>query len=346
MRKNTFCLKIASLLLAFSQFTVSGQTPANDAHWQLVWEDNFNTLNTSIWNVRDNFDHWGEIQVFLARNTYIENGNLVLELKHETYSCPSWASMYPDYHCVREAKTKQPYLYTAGTVESKPPYNTRYGYIEARIKFPYHYFLWPTFWTALGDEVINGTNAAEIDIAEMLGETGPNVIQTNVHQNYTNDISRRLDLKPDGYQWTDWHTYGIEWSPTRITWYLDGTPIRTLTDHGMIDPVKLILAIGVRPNIDWRGNPGFNFPYKMYTDYVKVYSLKKDCSNDLNVCNYWFPSYDNKIKKSITIGNGSCTNTVLAGQNIIMRASEGILINGDFTVQTGAELYLDASPCN
>ena len=345
MRKNTFCLKIASLLLAFSQLTVSGQTPTNDAHWQLVWEDNFNTLNTSIWNVMDNFDHWGEKQVFLARNTYIENGNLVLELKNETYSCPPWA-IDPNYHCVYQYTTGgAPYSHTAGRVEGKTAYNTQYGYIEARIKFPYHYYLYPSFWTFKGDGVINASNAGEIDIAEMLGEKGSDVIHTNIHHYYPNAGLYAKDIKPYAYQWTDWHTYGVEWSPTRITWYLDGAPIRTLNDHGIVDPVKLILSIGVRSDIIPPGTI-FPTPCKMYTDYVKVYSLKKDCSNDLNVCNYWFPSYDNKIKKSITIGNGSCTNTVLAGQNIIMRASEGILINGDFTVQPGAELYLDASPCN
>lgn len=341
MQKIRPGLAMASLLLAFSQSTVSGQTPANDSHWQLVWEDNFNTLNTSIWNIMDHFDQWGEKQVFLDDNTYIENGNLVCELKSEVYSCPSWA-INPNYHCVNQYNTSQPYNYTAGRVESKTAYNTQYGYIEARIKFPYHYYLYPTFWTFKGDGV-NASNAAEIDIAEMLGEKGSDVIHTNVHQYYPDGGIYAKDIKPYAYQWTDWHTYGVEWSPTRITWYLDGAPIRTLNDHGIIDPVKLILSIGIRPNINPRG---MNFPYKMYTDYVKVYSLKKDCSNDLNVCNYWFPSYDKKIKKSITIGNGSCTNTVLTGQNIIMRASEGILINGDFTVQTGAELYLDASPCN
>jgi beta-glucanase (GH16 family) len=188
---------------------------------------------------------------------------------------------------------------------------------------------------------VNPTNAAEIDIAEMLGETGPEVIQTNLHKYYPDDY--RLDVKlNNGYQWSNWHTYGIEWSPSKIIWYLNGFPIRVFPNHGVVDPIKLIFAVGVRPGADLSS---MNFPYKMYTDYVKVYKLKTDCNTALNLCNYSFTSYDNKVKKSITIGNGSCANTILTGQNITLRASEGILINGDFTVQSGAELYMDVNTC-
>lgn len=55
--------------------------------------------------------------------------------------------------------------------------------------------------------------------------------------------------------------------------------------------------------------------------------------------------HDNKVKKSITIGNGSCNNSLNTGDNIYLRASEGVSINGDFTVPIGAELYIDVNSC-
>jgi hypothetical protein len=88
------------------------------------------------------------------------------------------------------------------------------------------------------------------------------------------------------------------------------------------------------------------FPSDMLVDYVKVYKLKTDCNTILNLCNYNFGTHDNKVKQSIIIGNGSCVNSLIIGQNVYLRASEGILINGDFTVPQGAELYIDANPCN
>ncbi len=60
--------------------TVFSQTPLTDPHWELLWEDHFNTLNTDIWNVRNNYDHWGyEWQVYRDNNVRIDNGVLVLE---------------------------------------------------------------------------------------------------------------------------------------------------------------------------------------------------------------------------------------------------------------------------
>lgn len=65
----------------------------------------------------------------------------------------------------------------------------------------------------------------------------------------------------------------------------------------------------------------------------------------MNVCNYNFSTYNNTVKKNITIGNSTCTNTIDSGQNIYLRATDGVLINGDFTVPIGSELYIDVNPC-
>jgi|GEM_PF-4736944 len=130
-------------LLVFCQVTCFGQTPANDPHWQLVWEDNFNTLNTNIWLVANNFDHYsgtpngyGEPQVYTNRpsNVSIDNGNLVLKAIKENYSCPNinlneWGCSYQNTYGV-------PYQYTSGWVESKVPYRPKFGYVETRINCP------------------------------------------------------------------------------------------------------------------------------------------------------------------------------------------------------------------
>ena len=47
---------ILNLLMLF--FLDISQTPENDPHWQLVWVDNFNFLNTDIWLVKNHFDHY------------------------------------------------------------------------------------------------------------------------------------------------------------------------------------------------------------------------------------------------------------------------------------------------
>lgn len=334
-----------------------GQLPPNDPHWELDWEDNFNTFNSAIWAKADHYDHnsanngYKEKQVFLPNNVYVQNGSLVCELKNETYSCPSWA--LNQWNCAKQYVQGVPYSYTAGWVDSKQTYDAHFGYIEARIKFEYGNALWPSFWTFVGSSVSNPTNAAEIDIAEMLGELGNGVLTTNIHKEYCPTEAPcsipdyKIEMTPGGgYQWNAWHTYGIEWSPQKIIWYLDGNPIRTFPNHGIVDPVKLILSIGLRPDENLATMT--SFPYKMYTDYVKVYKLKKDCNTVINACNFFdwgLIFYDYKVKKEIFLGDGTCSNTVYSNQNFVLRASQGITINGDFTIQQGGQVYFDASLC-
>ena len=116
-------------LLIYLNFSY-GQTPSNDLHWQLLWKDDFNSLNTEIWNVTNNDDHGGEPEMYRTQNCFISNGNLVLRAKQENYSGHS---------------------YTSGEITTNQPFNLQYGYIEARIKLPYGNGLWPAFWTWTGD---------------------------------------------------------------------------------------------------------------------------------------------------------------------------------------------------
>lgn len=315
-----------------------GQTPANDPHWELVWEDNFNFFDSNKWLKVDWAQH-GEPQLYLDDNVYTSSGNLVIKVDNNATYCPPnpptvWGACWP---C-----DNQWYSYTSGWVETKQSYNTQYGYVEARIKLPYKYGFWPAFWTFVGSGV-TPTNAAEIDIFEMLGHLPPNKITTNIHKYYPDGNIYYEEEIPTNFTYANtWHTFGVEWSPSKIIWYVDGSPIRLFANHGIIDPVRIILNLAIEPGYLPSSS---SFPSYMYVDYVKVYNLSNDCNTNLNVCNYNFGTHDNKVKKNITIGNGSCTNAIGVGQNAYLRASEGVLINGDFTIPIGAELYIDVNPC-
>ncbi len=321
---------------------MNAQTPSNDLHWQLVWEDNFNTLNTNMWQVADHFDHYGEPQVYKAGNVSVNGGNLIIQTRQEMYNCPS---LYlTPWHCSRQDAVGLPYSYTSGWVESKQAYNTQYGYIESRIKIPYGFGFWPAFWTFLGDGV-SGSNAAEIDIFEMLGHLPNDNVTTNIHYEYPDGDPYFQKSELDYFDYTDWHIYGVEWSPDRIVWYIDGHAIRTYYNHSVVDPVRIILNTAIEPLYQPTVNQA-PFPSDMRVDYVKVYDLKTDCNTTINACSYNFATYDNKVKKEITIGGSSCVNSIPANANITLRATDGILINGDFTVPNGAQLYLDVSACH
>ena len=95
-------------------------------------------------------------------------------------------------------------------------------------------------------------------------------------------------------------------------------------------------------------NPKTPLPQYMIVDYFRYYQLDMtNCNSDAppiitqaNLTNFAFGIY-----KNITIGNGSSSISSNSGENIVFRASNVILINGDFTVPIGAELSLIPTPC-
>jgi len=249
--------------------------------YHLVWEDNFDSLNTDIWLVQNNFDHYGgELQVYTSRpeNVFISDGNLVLRVNKEDYSCPP-GSINP-WGCARQYNTGQPYQYTSGWIETQPAYNTQYGKIEARISLPWGRGFWPAYWTFVGEGLPSHVNAAEIDIFEMYGHKPATHLETNVHLDYCN---------PDRFDYPDcpsipsygkshiipnyankFHIYTLEWSPELIKWKMNDIPLRVMNNPGVVDPVRTIinmaLLVGDPPNVN---TP---FPSDIKIDYVKVYA--------------------------------------------------------------------------
>jgi beta-glucanase (GH16 family) len=308
--------------MVFSTSLLFGQSPGNDPHWQLVWQDEFDSFNSSIWQKENDSDHYGEPQMYRNQNVTTSNGNLVITANRENYLN---------------------HAFTSGMVYSKQAYNVQYGYIESKIKLPYAYGFWPAFWTFVGEGVTGG-NAAEIDIFEMLGHLSPTIMTTSLHMSYPDGNPYYKELEPYGFNYNNtWHIYGVEWSPSKIVWYVDGVVVRTFDNPGISNPVRIVLNLAIEP--DYLPNASAPFPSSMLVDFVKVYKLKNDCNTVINTCNYNFSTYDNKVKKEITIGGNGCSNTTPANTSLIMRASDGILLNGDFNVPVGSDIYFDASAC-
>lgn len=352
--KNT----IFPILLLFC-IRVLGQTPANDPHWQLVKNWDFKTITwtdfTNDWNIAPcvrALDHlYGNVepQYYSGNNVSLNTDGVHLTVKNQSTYDRINCNYLNTYKFSDNVNNLRWSYYTSGWIETKPTYYKKYGYIEAKIKAPYGYNFFPAFWTVVGDGV-NFVNFSEIDIFEFLPGTQDqplypnnyNIIKTNVHLVYDgSDPNRGLDLAFVDYR--NFNTYGVEWTPTRITWYINDIPVRYLDNPGVNDYVKVILNVALNP---WNSNSSLTpLPSDMVVEFVKFYDYNKDCSTVINSCSFNFSSYDNKVKKEIVIGGNGCSNSILSSQNIILRASDGITINGDFTVPVGGQIYLDANKC-
>jgi len=353
---------ICGLLL---HYITIAQMSIHDPHWNIAFKDTFDTLNTNIWQIKDNFDHYGGLPVFCSQNVYINNNTLILEAKKEPYCCDT--IHVNEWECKKQWLTGECYQYSSGYIETKSVV-FKYGYVEAKIRLPAGNGFFPAFWLFRAPNV-PPENANEIDIFEMDGAK-TTTMGTNLHMKYCNpDICKKYnydcncpylnaqncpDIDPTILcygqhvsipSYTTWRTYAVEWSSEKIIWYVDGQMVRNFPNPGIHDYVRIILNFGLassRPP-----DQSTPFPSIMEVDYVKVYQLRCDKNTPVyEITNYDNPQapnyYNYAVKKLISL---SGTSSLTAGQNVSLRAAEYIELTNGFEVPLGAELYLDISPC-
>ena len=157
-----------------------------------------------------------------------------------------------------------------------------YGKFEMRAKLPAGRGVWPAFWmlpvTHSDDNLLDG----EIDIMEYVGYE-PGIVWFSVHnkKDRTEDGKNELTTSyaPESPE-TEFHVYGMEWTPDYIQAYIDGVPYYTFRNDGSgraeswpFDKafyLKLNIAVGG----DWGGYEGIDdsiFPAEYVIDYVRVY---------------------------------------------------------------------------
>jgi len=334
-------MRLTILFLIHCSITcfLTAQLPPEDKHWRLVFEEQFDSLNRDTWKVANNFDHYGEPQVYTNRpeNVFVENGELILQVRKEDYRCRD----------MRGAACNKPwYEYTSGWIETELWKNIRYGYLESRIKLPYGYGFWPAFWTfgISGNEY--RSNVAEIDIFEMLGSAPPTRMGTNLHLDYCKCpdnscpceylgqvpcpqvnpeiLCHGLHLEIPDYA-KSYLTYGLEWTPEKIIWYVNGQMVRNSPNPGIVDPVRVIFNLAITP---WNSpKDSTPFPSSMHIDYFRFYQTATE-----------YP-----IPDTIRLGGEGRNDTIPPFSNVTYRAKEEISLEGEFYVPLGASLYMDVN---
>jgi beta-glucanase (GH16 family) len=231
----------------------------------LVFDDEFNgaSVDTSKWRVRNNSWAANELSIDTSRpsNVFVSNGVLTLRAQREQYTVGSTTRSY-----------------TSGYLDTIGLSGHEYGRWEMRAKLPSAQGLWPAFWLR-GDH-----STGEIDILEAIGGLPQMTVQT-VFPN-TNDGSVKkshVDNFAAGDSISAWHVYGFTWTPTSMTWDIDGvTAFRlTSTDASWVSSsfqdtmnIRLNLQVGgTMPNYFSQPVDGSSpLPGDYQVDYVRVYS--------------------------------------------------------------------------
>ncbi len=229
-RKLPIILLIAYIiwfcLLAIGPYDAVAQNPADLTGYKLIWSDEFNgsTIDPNHWRIdtgngpnHDGFGSWS-LEYYTARtdNVFISNGALAIRAVKEEYAGSH---------------------FTSGEVTTKGKFAFKYGRIEARIKLPKGYGLWPGFCMygddqfdhASSDNGISWPACGEIDVMEMRGgDSGDSnrTIMGTVH--FGHDMptwkyeSKSVKLPGNANFCDDYHIFGVVWDAEKIVFQLDG----------------------------------------------------------------------------------------------------------------------------
>lgn len=249
----------------------------NTAFGQLLWSDEFDNgtrLDSDIWSYDLGDTGWGnqELQKYTddPENVRIENGNLVINI----LSTGEGASR----------------KFTSARVKTQDKLTFKYGRIEARIKVPdLADGLWPAFWT-LGDNFgeVGWPFCGELDILEMGSSAAINADRVNrrvgsaAHWDNGGYVSygQHLDLPADLDD--DFHIFSMDWTPEKVTTYIDGQQIWTmrikLDQCGSCaefhEPHFALLNVAVGGSYTGLFDPAqitAGTPAEMLVDYVRIY---------------------------------------------------------------------------
>ena len=195
----------------------------------------------------------------------------------------------PDGHLHIVAQNPSTNVYTSARLKTQGLFSFQYGRLEFRAMVPEAQGFWPAAWS-MGNNIatVNWPACGEMDVLERVNAAGnPDWNDGSIHgPGFTgSNIGTRYNF-PSGETATQWHTYGMIWSPSSVKYYVDNPtqPYATFTpssitsfsgatwpfDGGQSNFIIMNLAIGG----SWPGSPNGTtpFPSEMLVDYVRIYT--------------------------------------------------------------------------
>jgi len=250
-----------------------------------IWSDEFDSgsLDASLWSYDLGGGGWGnqELQVYTdgESNVNVDGGFLKIS-----------------------ALRSDDGGFTSGRIKTESKVSFKYGTVEASIKVPdVEEGLWPAFWTMGANFGSVGWPASgEIDIME-IGQ-GLAIDEGVVNQRVISGAHWEHEGETAAYAlWKDaphplngcFHTYKLDWTPTRMATYVDGSLVweMDLTESSCLDceefhkPHFLLLNLAVgglftSPGCDAssggcsggaRTDVSAPIPATMFVDWVRIY---------------------------------------------------------------------------
>ena len=249
---------VSSTVGATQATAASPNSAPQASQGSMLFSDDFDSSNLdhSKWTTCYWWDNNGctnlgnnELEWYQPDDVLLNNGILQLRAQQRT--------VHASIPNVGEAT----YNYTSGMVSTGRDYyettapirfDYLYGYAEMRAKIPGGQGLWPAFWLIASDH----SWPPEIDVMEILGDD-PTTAHMTVHYLDGGGNHGSYGEKVGGIDFSaGWHTFGVDWQPDSLTWYVDGVARARTTDPNHIPTSHMYLVANLAVGGDWPGAPG------------------------------------------------------------------------------------------
>ncbi|MCA9260943.1 MAG: glycoside hydrolase family 16 protein, partial [Planctomycetales bacterium] len=266
MRESS-SVRIARLLLiaclagrgVVSATVAAAATPG----WTPVWNDEFDSLDTSKWTlVNTNKTTNNSQQDYLPQQIAVNDGMLTI---------------------TSENVASRGLPYRSGQVISK--LERQYGRWEVRAKLPTSKGMWPAIWLLPDVTKYNWPSQGEIDIMENRGDQ-PTLTSSAFHYGsnppyqhhfvFSEQQSADDGVLDDYHQ--SFHTYAVEWDATKLRFFVDDVHYYTVVNSQVRNflsnqsaPMQLVINTAIGG--DFLANPDAStvWPQQMQVDYVRVF---------------------------------------------------------------------------
>lgn len=244
------------------------------AGWKLAFEDHFDRLSLRNgasgtwephypWGARSNND---EHQYYVDPRPGRDHPELVALKPFRVADGKLHIRATPIPERLRGAAQK--HTYASGILTTAKSFSMTYGYVEFRARVPSGRGLWPALWLLPVDQ----SWPPEIDVIEVLGDRTDRLWLTVFSRGWfgakkTAQAVQTADLS------RNFHTFGLKWTQTDITWFLDGREIaRVPTPSDMHKPMYIIMNLAVGGSWAQAPDQGTRFPAEFVIDYVRAYT--------------------------------------------------------------------------
>ncbi len=261
---------VLALLLSSDTIPLSAMAPASGNKYKLVFRDEFNgtgkkAMNSKYWSVPERKKYMWARQISDVPEVYdINNGKLVCK------AIPN----------VAHPKDTAEMLTSAFTTKDK--FEFQYGKVMVRLRTTQVEGNFPAVWLLPADQKNAPYRYGEIDIFETFGNDGK--AHQTVHNHRTFALGKKeKNAFPHTVDVTQWHVYGVEWTPTYIMFTIDGKTMgyyekskdaKELEEGQWTFDRPYYIVVNQSTGQEGWHEPDVTHTYQTEIDWIRVYQRK------------------------------------------------------------------------